>query len=73
MKENDKMAITQKGLLLLLAGLILMLVGCDDPQVFNYSMFNFRRLVLAPVVIVAGIIVIIVGIMGRFGGKQRED
>ena len=81
MKENDKMAITQKGLLLLLAGLILMLVGyafmvgggSDDPQVFNYSMFNFRRLVLAPVVIVAGIIVIIVGIMGRFGRKQRED
>ncbi len=81
MKENDKMAITQKGLLLLLAGLILMLAGyalmagggSDDPQVFNYAMFNFRRLVLAPVVIVAGIIVIIVGIMGRFGGKQKED
>ena len=28
--------------------------GSDDPNIFNYEMFNFRRLVVAPLVILAG-------------------
>lgn len=75
----DKMPITRKGLFILLAGLLLMVLGyilmagggSSDPQVFNYSMFNFRRLVLAPVVIVAGIVVIIVAIMRK--PKEGEE
>jgi hypothetical protein len=39
--------------------------GLKDPQVFNWSMFSFRRLVLAPVVIVAGLVVIVIGIMRK--------
>lgn len=73
-EENDKMAITPKGLVLLLIGLVIIILGyilmtgggSDDPQVFNYDMFNFRRLVLAPVVIVAGLIVEVVAIMKVF-------
>lgn len=69
----DKMPITRKGLYILLAGLALMVLGyilmtgggSSDPQVFNYAMFDFRRLVLAPVAIVAGIAVIIVAIMRK--------
>ena len=38
----------------------------DDPQVFNYAMFDFRRLVAAPIVIIAGIVVEVVAIMGKF-------
>lgn len=68
----DRMAVTPKGLKIILAGLIVMIVGfilmtgggSDDPQVFNYDMFNFRRLTLAPVVILAGIVTIVLGIMG---------
>ena len=74
----DKMAITPKGLRILLAGLIVMVSGyilmtgggSDDPEVFNYAMFNFRRLTLAPVVIIAGIVTVIVGIMGNFDEKK---
>jgi len=33
--------------------------------VFNYAMFDFRRLVAAPLVIVAGIVVEVVAIMRR--------
>ena len=52
------------GLALMVLGYILMTGGgSSDPQVFNYAMFDFRRLVLAPVSIVAGIIVIIVAII----------
>jgi len=72
MEENTKMSISPKGLHLLLAGLLVMFAGyilmmgggSDDPQVFNYAMFNFQRLVAAPLVILAGIIVEIVAIMG---------
>lgn len=74
------MAITPKGLRLLLAGLIVMVSGyilmtgggSDNPEVFNYDMFNFRRLVVAPVVIIAGIVMEVVAIMGRNGGKREE-
>lgn len=70
---DNKPAITRKGLILLLAGVLVMLVGfilmmgggVKDPQTFNYSMFDFRRLVAAPVVIVAGVIVVIVAIVRR--------
>lgn len=75
MKE---MPMTPKGVKLLLAGVAVMLAGyvlmtgggSSDPQVFDFSMFDFRRLVAAPLVILAGIAVIIIAIMGKRG---KED
>lgn len=69
----SKMAITPKGLKLLAAGLLVMVAGyilmagggVKDPQVFNYSMFDFRRMVAAPLVIIAGIVIEIIAIMRR--------
>lgn len=74
MEENKKMAITQRGLKLLLVGLIIMVSGyilmtgggSDDPEVFNYAMFDFRRMVAAPIVIILGIVIEIVAIMKVF-------
>lgn len=73
-QKNTKMAITPKGLKLLLVGLIVMVAGyllmmggsSEDPNVFNYDMFDFQRMVAAPVVIICGIIVEIVAIMKVF-------
>lgn len=70
----DKMAITPKGLKMLLAGLVVMVSGyilmtgggSDNPEVFNYAMFDFRRLVAAPLVLIMGIVIEIVAIMGTF-------
>lgn len=78
--DMDKMAITPKGLKLMLAGVIVMIAGyilmigggSDDPQVFNYAMFDFRRLVAAPVVIVAGIVVEIIAIAGVFKDRKQQ-
>ena len=78
-KENDKMAVTAGGRKLMIAGLLVMVAGfillagggSDDPQVFNYAMFDFRRLVAAPIVIVAGIVVEVVAIMRRPGKKEE--
>ena len=75
MEEKDtKMAITPKGLRVLLIGLIVMIAGyllmaggaSEDPKVFNYEMFNFRRMVAAPVVIICGIVIEVVAIMKVF-------
>lgn len=77
--DDGKMAITPKGLRLMIAGLVVMIAGfillagggSKDPQVFNEAMFDFRRLVAAPVVIIAGLVVEVVAIMGVF--KKKED
>lgn len=77
---NPKMAITPKGLKFLLVGLIVMISGyilmmgggSTDPQVFSWDMFDFRRLVAAPVVIVLGIVIEVVAIMGVFKDKEED-
>lgn len=74
MENNEKMPITRRGLKLLLIGLIVMVFGyllmtgggSDNPQVFNYDMFDFRRLVAAPAVIILGIVIEVVAIMRVF-------
>lgn len=79
-KKDDsgcKMAITRKGLKFMIVGLLVMVAGfillsgggSKDPEVFNYAMFDFRRLVAAPVVIICGIVIEAVAIMGKF----KED
>ncbi|MBO5815818.1 MAG: DUF3098 domain-containing protein [Bacteroidales bacterium] len=80
MENNTKMAITPKGLKYLLVGLIVMISGyilmmgggSEDPEVFNYAMFDFRRMVAAPIVIILGIVIEIVAIMGVFKSKKEE-
>lgn len=74
------MAITPKGLKYLLIGLLVMVSGyilmcgggSEDPEVFNYAMFDFRRMVAAPIVIILGIVIEIVAIMGLFKGRKKE-
>lgn len=80
MENKGKFAMTPKavrlmaaGLLVILSGLILLAGGgVKDPMVFNWDMFDFRRLVAAPIVMLCGIIIEIVAIMGRTGRKGDE-
>ena len=80
MENNGNMSITPRGLKYLLIGLIVMVSGyilmsgggSDDPQVFNYAMFDFRRMVVAPVVIILGIIIEVVAIMKVFGQDKQD-
>ena len=58
------------GILVMVLGFVLMLGGgSSDPNVFNPAIFNFRRLTLAPIVIVLGIAAIIYGIMKKPRGE----
>ena len=72
--ESEKFAIPYKNLRLVLIGVGLMLLGyvlmigggTDDPNVFTgEAMFNFRRTVISPILILAGIVVEVVAIMYR--------
>lgn len=77
-ENNTKMPITPQGLKYLLVGLIVMVSGyilmmgggSDDPQIFNWEMFNFRRMVAAPVVIILGIVIEVIAIMGMFKNRK---
>ena len=77
---NEKMAMTPTGPKMLLIGPVAMVSGdilmagrgSDDPQVFNWAMFDFRRMVAAPTVIILGIIIEVVAIMGFFKGSKEE-
>ena len=60
------------GLVVMVSGYILMMGGGSaDPEVFNYDMFDFRRMVAAPVVIILGIVLEVIAIMGVF--KKKEE
>lgn len=78
--DENKMSVSAKGLRLMLAGVLVMVAGLlllsgggmEDLQVFNYDMFDFRRLVAAPIVILAGIVVIAVSILGEFKETKKK-
>ena len=64
-KKNFILLIT--GILFIATGLILMSGGAsEDPEVFNYEIFNFRRLTLAPILITIGFVIQIFAIMLKF-------
>ncbi len=67
-KENyNLMAI---GFAIIVFGFILMAGGgSDDPQVFNPDIFSFRRITLAPVILLIGFVFEIYAIMK----KPKED
>lgn len=80
MSDNTKMPITGKGLRMLLMGLVVMVAGfvlmmgggTVEPDNFNWAMFDFRRLVAAPLVIICGIVIEIVAIMRRSKNMENE-
>ena len=63
-KQNYRLLII--GIAIMTLGFLLMIGGgSDDPNVFSYEIFNFRRLTLAPILIIAGYIIEIFAIMKR--------
>ncbi|MCF8227720.1 MAG: DUF3098 domain-containing protein [Bacteroidales bacterium] len=67
-RENYKLMFIGLGLIVI--GFLLMIGGgSDDPDVFSYELFSFRRMTLAPILIMAGYVVEIFAIMKR----PKED
>jgi len=40
--------------------------GSDSPDEFNYAMFSWRRITLAPILVIGGFVIEIYAIMKRF-------
>ena len=61
-EKQNNMPLTVANYKLMLIGLAIIIIGyvlmtgggSDDPNVFNEEMFSFRRITLAPIVVLAG-------------------
>jgi hypothetical protein len=63
-KENYRLMLIGLGLIVL--GFILMIGGgSKDPNTFNPEIFSFRRITLAPILVLAGYVVEIFAIMKK--------
>ena len=63
-KENYQLLVL--GLIFIIVGFLLMIGGgSDDPNVFSEDIFSFRRMTLAPILILAGYIIEIFAIMKK--------
>ena len=63
-RENYKLLLI--GIAILIIGNILMIGGAsDDPSVFNPEVFSFRRITLAPLVILAGFATVLIAIIKK--------
>ena len=70
-KVNYKILLIGLGVIAL--GFILMSGGgSDDPNVFSEDIFNFRRIRLAPTLVLAGFGITIYAILKNPNGKQAE-
>ena len=63
---RENYIITGIGMVLIVVGFILMAGGgSDDPNVFNEEIFSTTRITVAPLVVLAGFALEIIGIMYR--------
>jgi len=63
-RNNYKLLLIGLGLLFL--GYLLMIGGAsDNPNEFSYEIFSFRRITLAPILVIAGFVVEIFAIMKK--------
>ena len=70
-KENYILLII--GFAIIMIGFLLMMGGkSDDPNVFNPEIFNFRRITLAPIVVLFGFIFEIWAIMKKPKAEKQD-
>ena len=73
-KQNERMPFTRKNYIVMLIGVCVIILGFvlmsgggeHTATHFDESIFSFRRITLAPIVVIAGFVVEIYAIMKRF-------
>lgn len=73
-KNDANMPLTIKNYILMIAGFIVIIIGMalmtgggsDNPNDFNYEMFSWRRITLAPLLIVGGFAFEIYALLKKF-------
>lgn len=70
--SNYKMILIGCGIILV--GFLLMMGGgSEDPAKFNYDIFSFRRITLAPIVVLAGFGFVFWAIMRKPKKKETDN
>lgn len=77
---NERMPFTTKNYIMMLAGVVVIILGFvlmsgggeHTATTFDESIFSFRRITLAPIVVIAGFVVVGVAIMKRFKPTDKE-
>ncbi len=72
--ENPRMPLTRKNYIILAIGFAIVLLGfvlmagggSHSTTEFDYDIFSFRRITLAPILVVGGFVVEIYGILKRY-------
>ena len=73
-QEDPRMPLTRRNYILLAIGFVVILLGfvlmtgggSDSPDEFNYAMFSWRRITLAPILVVGGFVLEIYAILKRY-------
>lgn len=73
-KNDEKMPLTMRNYVLMLVGVVVIILGfvlmsggtVATPEEFSYDIFSWRRITLAPLVVVAGFAFEIYAILKRF-------
>ena len=72
--ENNRMPLTRRNYILLVIGFAVILLGfvlmtgggSENPDEFNYAMFSWRRITLAPILVIGGFAFEIYAILKRY-------
>ena len=72
--ENPRMPLTRRNYILLAAGFAVIVLGfvlmagggSDSPDEIDYAMFSWRRITLAPILVIGGFVVEIYAILKRY-------
>ena len=72
--EDPRMPLTRRNYILLAAGFAIIVLGfvlmagggSDSPDEFDYAMFSWRRITLAPILVIGGFVVEIYAILKRY-------
>lgn len=72
--ENPRMPLTRKNYIILAIGFAVILLGfvlmagggSHSATEFDYEIFSFRRITLAPILVVGGFVIEIYGILKRY-------
>ena len=81
MTNRDKMPLGKRNYLMMLGGIVVIVIGfmlmvgggSDDPNEFNPEMFSFRRITLAPIVVLLGFAFEIYAIMKKPESEKEEE
>ena len=79
--ENDNIYFTKKNYFMILTGIVVFVLGYiimsggnpEDPSDYSDEIFNFRRLTLAPFIVIAGYVIVLFGIIKNFKPETSSE